>query len=297
MTRPVYARVLGPLEVEAAGELVSIGGRAQRALLTRLLLDAGRTVSSARLVEDLWGEDAPASAAKMVQIYVSMLRKVLPEGLLVTRSPGYAVDLPPEAVDLVCFERLRDEGRAALRAGSPVRAADLLREALALWRGPALAEFEEPFAAIESRRLEEQHLAGTEDRIDADLAAGSDSSLIGELEALVARNPLRERPRSQLMVALYRAGRQVDALAGYRAFRETLAAELGIEPSPALRDLENRILQHDPTLDGSRTHAGARPHVGRPARAVRQGTVRWSAPCPREHAVPGRRLWQPVPVV
>jgi DNA-binding SARP family transcriptional activator len=287
--------VLGPLEVEAGGEPVSIGGRAQRALLTRLLLDAGRTVSSARLVEDLWGDDAPASAAKMVQIYVSMLRKVLPEGLLVTRSPGYAVDLPPEAVDLVRFERLRDEGRAALRAGSPARAADLLREALALGRGPALAEFDEPFAAIESRRFEEQHLACIEDRIDADLAAGSDSSLIGELEALVARNPLRERPRSQLMVALYRAGRQVDALAGYRAFRETLAAELGIEPSPALRELENRILKHDKTLDGSRTHAGARRHVSRTARAVRQGNVRWSAPCPREHAVPGRRLWQPVP--
>ena len=294
MSAALTVRMLGALQVERDGMPVALGGRAQRALLARLLLDANRTVPVSRLVEDLWGENAPASASKMVQIYVSMLRKVLPEGLLVTRSPGYALDLPPEAVDLVGFERLRDEGRAALRAGSHERAAGLLRQALALWRGPALAEFEEPFAAIESRRLEEQHLACTEDRIDADLAAGSDSSLIGELEALVARNPLRERPHSQLMVALYRAGRQVDALAGYRAFRETLAAELGIEPSPALRELERRILQHDPTLDGPRTHAAARRHVSRPARAVRQGTVRWSAPCTLEHAVPGRRLWQPV---
>lgn len=295
MSAALTVRMLGPLQVERDGQPVALGGGAQRALLARLLLDANRTVPVSRLVEDLWGENAPASASKMVQIYVSMLRKVLPEGLLVTRSPGYALDLPPWAVDLVRFERLRDEGRAALRAGSHERAARLLREALALWRGPALAEFEEPFAAIESRRLEEQHLACTEDRIDADLAAGSDSSLIGELEALVARNPLRERPHSQLMVALYRAGRQVDALAGYRAFRETLAAELGIEPSPALRELERRILQHDPTLDGSRTHAVARRHVSRPARAVRQGTVSWSAPCTLEHAVPGRRAWHPVP--
>jgi DNA-binding SARP family transcriptional activator len=291
----MYARLLGPLEVEVDGRQIAIGGRAQRALLTRLLLDAGRTVSTARLVEDLWGENAPASAAKMVQIYVSMLRKVLPEGVLVTRSPGYALDLPTDAVDLVRFERLRERGRAELRDGSPARAAEMLRDALALWRGSALAEFDEPFAAIESRRLEEQHLASVEDRIDADLAAGSDSSLIGELEALVARHPLRERPRSQLMVALYRAGRQVDALAGYRAFRETLAAELGIEPSPALRELENRILQHDPVLEGPRHQA--RRHVTRPARAVRQGTVRWSAPCPTGHNVPGRRLWRPIPAV
>jgi DNA-binding SARP family transcriptional activator len=291
----MLARLLGPLEVEADGLPVAPGGRAHRALLTRLLLDAGRTVSTARLVEDLWGEGAPVSAPKMVQIYVSMLRKVLPAGVLVTRSPGYALELPPEAVDLFRFERLRERGQAELRDGSPRRAGELLREALALWRGPALAEFEEPFAAIESRRLEEQHLACLEERIDADLAAGRDSSLIGELEAVVARHPLRERPRSQLMVALYRAGRQVDALAGYRTFRQTLDTELGIEPSPALRDLERRILQHHPTLDRSRAHGSTRSHVGRRARAVRQGTVRWSSPCPREHAVSGRRVWQPVP--
>jgi DNA-binding SARP family transcriptional activator len=273
---PIQARLLGPLEIEHAGCPVAVGGRAQRALLARLLLDANRTVSVDRLVEDLWGEAAPASAAKMVQIYVSMLRKALPAGVLVTRSPGYAIELPPDAIDLYRFEHLRERGRAALAGGCPVAAAELLRGALALWRGPALAEFQEPFAEAEARRLEDQHLATLEDRIDADLALGSDSSLIGELEAVVARHPLRERTRGQLMTALYRAGRQVDALAGYRAFREMLGEELGIDPSPALRDLERRILQHDPALGAARRNGASRRHVSDSRRAVRQGAVRWS---------------------
>lgn len=280
MSASVQARLLGPLEIEHAGRPVAAGGRAQRALLARLLLDAGRTVSVDRLVEDLWGENAPASAHKMVQIYVSMLRKALPGGVIVTRSPGYAIELPPEAIDLVRFERLRERGRAALAAGSHAEARDLLRGALALWRGPALAEFQEPFAEIEARRLEEQHLATLEDRIDADLALGGDSSLIGELEALVARHPLRERARGQLMLALYRAGRQADALEGHRRFRQMLADELGIEPSPALRELERRILQHHPALDGPPDRGPVRPHLGRPSRAVRQGVVTWSGCLP-----------------
>ena len=286
---PIQARLLGPLEIEHAGRPVAAGGRAQRALLTRLLLDANRTVSVDRLVEDLWGETAPASAPKMVQIYVSMLRKALPAGVLVTRSPGYAIELPPESIDLVRFERLRERGQTALAAGSPAVASDLLRQALALWRGSALAEFQEPFAEIEARRLEELHLASTEDRIDADLALGRDSSLIGELEAIVARHPLRERARGQLMVALYRAGRQADALAGYRGFREMLGEELGIDPSPALRELERQILQHDPALGAPEPERPARVHgLGR-TRAVLQGTVRWSSPCPSPQ-LPTRRL-------
>jgi DNA-binding SARP family transcriptional activator len=280
MSASIQARLLGPLEIEHAGRPVAVGGRAQRALLARLLLDAGRTVSVDRLVDDLWGENAPASAQKMVQIYVSMLRKALPEGAIVTRSPGYAIELEPDAIDLVRFERLRERGRAALAAGSPAQARDLLRGALALCRGPALAEFQEPFAEIEARRLEEQHLATLEDRIDADLALGGDSSLIGELEALVARHPLRERARGQLMLALYRAGRQADALEGHRRFREMLSEELGIEPSPVLRELERRILQHDPALDGARSRGSARRHVSRSPRAVRQGVVRWSGCTP-----------------
>ena len=283
MSASMQVRLLGPLEIEHAGRPVALGGRAQRALLARLLLDVNRTVSVDRLVEDLWGETAPATAQKMVQIYVSMLRKALPEGVLVTRSPGYAVVLEPEAIDLVRFEHLRERGRAALAAGSASVASDLLRQALGLWKGPALAEFAEPFAEIEARTLEDQHLACLEDRIDADLAVGRDSSLIGELEALVARNPLRERPRGQLMVALYRAGRQADALARHRHFREMLADELGIEPSPALRELERRILQHDPALDGARSHGSARRHVSRSTRAVRQGTVGWSTPSASRH--------------
>jgi DNA-binding SARP family transcriptional activator len=287
MSARIEIRLLGSLEVVVDGRRLALGGRAQRALLARLLLDANRTVSVDRLVEDLWGERAPASAAKMVQIYVSALRKDLPEGVLVTRSPGYAIEVAPDAIDLVQFEQLRERGRTALAAGFAREASDVLRQALALWRGPALAEFQEPFAEIESLRLEEQHLAGVEDRIDADLAVGRDSSLIGELEALVARHPLRERARGQLMVALYRAGRQADALSGYRRFREMLSEELGIDPAPALRDLERRILQQDPALDPDGTHRTPRRHTGRAARAVRQGTVAWSKCPPR---LPTRRL-------
>jgi DNA-binding SARP family transcriptional activator len=245
----VRARLLGPLELEHDGLPVPLGGRAQRALMARLLLEAGRAVPVDRLVEDLWGEEAPASAVKMVQIHVSALRKVLPEGVLVTRSPGYAVQIVPDAVDLVRFDRLHKNGQAALAAGSAARAAELLREAVALWRGPALGEFDEPFAAIESARLEELRLAAIEDRIDAELALGHHAGLAGELEALVARHPLRERLHGQLMLALYRSGRQAEALEGYRGLRAMLTTELGIEPSPALRELERRMLQQDPGLE------------------------------------------------
>jgi DNA-binding SARP family transcriptional activator len=289
MSAGLQARLLGPLGIELAGRPLAVGGRAQRALLARLLLDANRTVSVDRLVEDMWGESAPASAPKMVQIYVSMLRKVLPEGVLVTRSPGYAIEIAPEAVDAIRFERLLDRGQAALAAGSAAAASDLLSEALALWGGSALDEFDEPFAGPEARRLEELQLAALENRIDADLAVGGGPGLIGELETLVARHPLRERPRSQLMVALYRAGRQVDALAGYREFRQLLSDELGIEPSPAVRHLEQRILQHDLTLDAPASKRPARVPGLVQARAVLQGTVSWSSPCPSPH-MPMRQL-------
>jgi DNA-binding SARP family transcriptional activator len=307
----VDARLLGPLEVERDGVPVALGGPAQRALLARLLLDPNRTVAVDRLLEDLWGEDAPASAVKMVHIYVSMLRKLLPAGVLVTRSPGYVVAIEPEAVDLVRFERLGKEGRAALAGGSAAEAADRLREALALWRGPALAEFDEPFAAIESARLEELRLACVEDRIDADLSLGRHAGLVGELDALVARHPLRERPRGQLMLALYRSGRQADALAGYRRLRQLLSTELGIEPSRSLRELERRMLQQDPSLDLAAVEptprvpaAGLRPRPPTGLLNPHRGTVgpigtRWAAawtprrrPCaaavrgPMKHADP-----------
>jgi|SRR5215217_6959881 len=248
-TGDVHLRLLGPLEVEHEGSAAPLGGRAQRALLARLLLDANRTVAIDRLIEDLWGEEAPASAFKMVHIYVSRLRKVLPDGMLVTRAPGYALEIDAETLDVSRFERLRELARTALAGGQAATAADHLRNALALWRGPALAEFDEPFAVVESARLEELRLSALEDRIDADLALGRHNGLVGELDALVAHNPLRERLRGQLMLARYRSGLQAEALAGYRQLRELLATELGIEPSAALRDLERRMLQQDPMLD------------------------------------------------
>jgi DNA-binding SARP family transcriptional activator len=251
------ARLLGPLELEHDGRSLPLGSRGQRALLARLLLDANRTVPVECLVEDLWGEDVPSTAVKMIHIHVSRLRKQLPACALVTRSPGYALAIDPEAVDLVRFERLRAQGRAALVVGSPARAAVHLRTALALWRGPALAEFDEPFATIEAARLEELRLACVEDGIEAELALGGHALLVGELEALVARHPLRERLRAQLMLALYRSGRQAEALAGYRRLRELLTSELGLEPSPALRRLERRVLQQDPGLELAYAAAGA----------------------------------------
>src|SRR5215207_1132948 len=258
----IHARLLGPLELQQGQAAIPLGRPAQRALLARLLLDANRTVAVDHLVDDLWGGEAPASAVKMIQIHVSNLRKVLPSGMLVTRPPGYALQIQPGAVDLVRFERLRKEGRGALAGGSAAEAAVSLRDALELWRGPALAEFDEPFAQVESARLEELHLACSEDRIDADLALGRHAVLVGELEALVTRNQLRERPRGQLMLALYRSGRQAEALAGYRQLRELFSTELGIEPSPGLRALEQRVLVHDPTLEPVRAERRHRRSLG-----------------------------------
>jgi DNA-binding SARP family transcriptional activator len=240
--------LLGPFEVRDGSAPVRLGGRKPRALLARLALDANRTVPAERLIEDLWGEEVPGTAAKMVQIHVSQLRKVLPAGVLVTRPGGYALVADPDAIDLVRFERLRDAGRAALAGDDPRAAARLLSEALALWRGEALAEFSEPFAPLEAARLAQLRLDCIEDRIDAELALGHHAAVTAELEALVAREPLRERSRAQLMLALYRGGRHADALATLQDLRRTLDEELGLVPSAALGDLERRILHHDPSL-------------------------------------------------
>ena len=257
------ARLLGPLELEIGTVPVPLGTPGQRALLARLLLDAGRTVAVDRLIDDVWGEDAPPTAAKMIQIHVSKLRKLLPAGTLVTRRPGYALELPAESVDIVRFDRLRRQGGAALARGAAAEAAQLLRQALELWRAPALDEFDEPFAALEARRLEELRLACLEDRIEAELALGAHGMLIGELHALVTQHPLRERLRRQLILALYRSGRQAEALEAYRELRRMLTTELGIEPTPALRELEQRILVQDPTLVPNR------PRINRPHRKTR----------------------------
>src|SRR4051812_13525864 len=242
-------RLLGPFEASDGGAPLELGGRKQRALLARLLLDPGRAVAVDSLVADVWGEESPPSASKLVQVYVSKLRKCLPAGVLQTRPPGYAADVDPTQLDVGRFERLHDDGRAALDTGDAAKAAAMLAEALALWRGPPLAEFdEEPFAGAERARLEERRTVCIEDRIAADLQLGRHARLAGELEALVAEHPLRERLREQQMLALYRAGRQAEALAAYQEHRRTLDAELGIAPSDELQELERRILRHDALL-------------------------------------------------
>jgi DNA-binding SARP family transcriptional activator/DNA-binding GntR family transcriptional regulator len=273
-------RVLGPLEATAGTMPLALGGGKARALLARLVLDVNRTVSVQRLVDDLWGDAVPESAVKMVQIYVSQLRKVLPDPILRTRPPGYMLELEPEAVDVTRFTRMRGEGRAALSAGDPTTASARLRDALSLWRGAALAEFSEPFALIEGAHLEELRIACQEERIDADLALGQHAVVIGELEALVARHPLRESPHRRLMLALYRAGRQAEALAAYERFRRALDDQLGIEPSATLKDLQLAILNQDPGLDLVSVSRAGRPAAGKRG----NGAARLPAPAPRRAA-------------
>jgi DNA-binding SARP family transcriptional activator len=247
--RELEVRLLGPLEVSRNSSAVVVGGPKPRALLASLALDAGRVVSVDRIVEALWPGDPPDTAAHAVQVYVSQLRKALGNETISTRAPGYVLEVDPGAVDAHRFARLVSEGREQLGAGDPAAASSVLREALALWRGPALADFTyEPFAQTEIARLEELREVALEERIEADLALGRHAELVSELEALVDAQPLRERPRGQLMLALYRSGRQADALSAYRDARETLVEELGIEPGPVLRKLEAAVLRQDEAL-------------------------------------------------
>ena len=248
--------LLGPLEATANGEPLALGAAKQRALLAVLLLNANEFVSHDRLIDALWGESASAGAAHSLQVYISALRKVLAahgaRELLVTSPGGYLVKLEPGQLDLVRFRALVEEGRLALAAGASALGAAKLREALALWRGEPLADLQfERFARTAIEQLDELRTAAVEDRIDADLQAGLASELVPELGALIGRHPLRERLRRQLMLALYRAGRQADALQVYRETRRLLIEELGIEPGPELKQLEQAILAHDPALDVS----------------------------------------------
>ncbi len=248
-TKRMEYRILGPLEVSAGGELLPLGPVKQRALLAVLLLNRGKIISRDRLIDELWGERAPKTAPKAIQNYVSRLRKLLPPQTLLTRTPGYVAELAPGELDLDRFEQFVDEGRKALASGDSEGSAALLREALELWRGPALVEFEsEPFAQTEALRLEEMRLSAIEERIDVDLGLGRHTELVGELETLVIRHPLRERLRGQLMLALYRSGRQAEALTAYQNARATLVDELGIDPSRELQDLEQAILRQDSSL-------------------------------------------------
>jgi YVTN family beta-propeller protein len=260
----VEFRILGPLEVRDNGSVLELGGAKQRAVLALLLLQANEVVALDRLIDGIWGERPPDTAAAAVHGSVSRLRKVLepngaPYQVIRTQAPGYLFAAGPETVDRYRFERLAAEGKAALEDGDAARSADLLREALALWRGPALADIAFTIAdRSELDRLDEEWLSAVEERIDADLVLGRHALLVPELEALVARHPLRERLRGQLMVALYGAGRQADALETYRDARQLLDEELGIAPGPALRELERRILLQDPELGTPRPPARAR---------------------------------------
>ena len=235
----LHVRVLGSVEASVGGLEVALGAGKPRALFALLALHAGEAVSADRLIEGIWGEQPPATAAKMLQVYVSQLRKALAAagagGAIVTRAHGYELRLEGDDCDALRFERLLAGGAA--------------RQALALWRGPALAGVIEPFAVVEARRLEERRLDAVELAIDEDLAAGHHSEVVAELETLVAAQPLREKLHSQRMVALYRAGRQADALEAYRQARRILVEEIGIEPGPQLRALHEAILRQDSELD------------------------------------------------
>ena len=241
-------RILGPLEVLSNGRPVAVGAAKPRALLAILLIRSSEPVSSDRLIDDLWAGKPPATAAKVLQAYISSLRKALGRETVVTTATGYELDVGPGDLDLHRFERLVTEARA----GTPRVAADRLREALLLWRGRPLADFAfEPWAQSEIVRVEELHVQAIQDRVDADLALGRSAELVPELEALIAEYPLRERLHGQLMLSLYRSGRQAEALTAYRAARKSLVDQLGIEPGGDLRQLERAILDQDPQLDGS----------------------------------------------
>ena len=244
-------RVLGPLEVMRADRSVTLPPGKPSAVLARLLLDPNRVVPVDAIVDGLWDQRPPVSARKLVQVYVSKLRAALGHACIETRAPGYRIVASADECDLGRFEELTRLARNEPDAG---RRAALLEQALARWRGPALAEFRgAPFAVPAARRLTELRLTAVEDRIDADLELGRHERVIGELEGLVAEEPLRERPRRQLMIALYRSGRYAEALASYREARRLLIDDLGIEPGPALQDLERAILRRDPALERTRS--------------------------------------------
>ena len=261
-------RILGPVEVWADGEPVPLGSPMQRAALALLILEAGRVVSTDRLVDALWGEHPPKTAATSLQNFISRLRKSLGGDTLVTKAAGYQLDIRPEQVDAERFRRLCEEAKGDAPAGRAAK----LAEALALWRGPPLAEFQfASFAQAEIGRLEALQLAALEDRIEADLEAGRHAELVGEIEALVAQNPLRERLRGQLMLALYRSGRQAEALQAYLDARSALVEELGIEPGPGAQRPPRRDPAPGPRLGTRQRRRGRR--VGAPVRGGRRGAA------------------------
>ena len=264
-------RLLGPLEAALDGRSLALGGPKQRALLALLLLHANEVVPAERALDAIWPGADPSSAARSLQVYVSSLRKALGDAAsaLETRPGGYVLTVVAEDLDVLRFEKLAAHGRQALQEGNADHASVLLRHALALWRGPVLADLRyEDFAQGAVARLEELRLTTIEERIEADLALGRHAELTPELEGLVAEHPLRERLRRQLMVALYRSGRQADALAAFQDARRTLSEELGLQPGPELKELELAILRHDAALSVEPPELKARRRLPAPATAL-----------------------------
>ena len=276
-------RVLGPLEVYAGDALVPVAGAKPRGLLAVLLLHANEVVSSDRLIDALWGQAPPETAPKALHVHVSHLRKAIGASVIRTRPPGYVLEVGAGDVDLHRFQALHEAARGLL-ASDPARARGLLGEALGLWRGPPLADLShDPFAPAEIARLEELRIAALQDRVEADFALGRHAEAIGELERLLGAHPLREGLHAQLMTALYRAGRQAEALDAYQDARRTLTEQLGIEPGRDLRALQRAILTQDPSLDPA---ARRRPGNPRPARS-------WAASASwRSSPAPSRTAWQ-----
>lgn len=278
-TKAMQFRVLGSLDVVADGAVVALGPPKQRALLASLALHVGEIVSVDRLTELLWGEDAPRTAAHSIQIYVSDLRRALePLGgsdLILTRHPGYVLQAERDSIDAWQFERLVRDGVRMLEAGDREAGRSALRQALALWRGPALSDFAyEEFAQPYIRRLNEMHLDAIEVLAAAELEAGRTTEVVHLLEAAVREDPLRERSRELLMLALYRTGRHADALRTYDALRRQLADELGVDPSPSIRGLYDRILLHDPSLLPPVEVAAGGAEVRNPYKGLRAFTER-----------------------
>jgi DNA-binding SARP family transcriptional activator len=248
--------ILGPVEALAGEQPVAVGGPRQVALLAFLLVHANRAVSLDELIDALWGEQDLAGAVKRVQVAIARLRKALGTDDATGDSPlrstagGYLLAVRPGQLDAEMFREQIETGRVVLESGDAARAAELFREALKLWRGPPLPEVAyESFAQVEIRRLEELRLTGIEARVEADLRSGRHAAVIGELHALLAAHPTRERLAELLMLALYRCGRQADALEIYQQVRARLAAELGLEPGPALRALQLQILEQASSLE------------------------------------------------
>jgi DNA-binding SARP family transcriptional activator/class 3 adenylate cyclase/tetratricopeptide (TPR) repeat protein len=287
MSERIEFLVLGPLEARRGERQLKLGSIKHRMVLAKLLLHANQVISTDELIDTVWGERPPPTVRQSLQNHVAALRRVIEQAgtpvgqprTLLTRDPGYLLQVDPDQVDLHRFRRLVDEGRAALEGGAPCKAGKLLHQAVSLWRGPVLADVVAAGASWpELAGIDELEISAVETRIEADLVAGRHAELIGELEAIIRRHPLREHLHGQLMLALYRSGRQADALGAYRNARNTLVDELGIEPSVRLQRLEQAILAQDPPLEllgparsGDEAGAAASDEAAAPAEAARPG--------------------------